>query len=97
MSLQAEMSTAGLVFISDLFDAGWKARVNDRETPILRANHAFRGIVLPAGTSRIELAYRPASFPLALACCAVGAVVLIAWLVWIGRSRRASMQPSDAP
>jgi hypothetical protein len=91
LTLRAEMATPGLVFISDLWDAGWRARVDGKETPIHRANHAFRGIVLPAGSSTIELSYRPASMPRAAACFGAGAVSLASWLGILhqrSRSRR---------
>lgn len=39
--------------------AGWKATVNGAPTPILRADDAFKAVVLPAGTSRVEFRFRP--------------------------------------
>ena len=40
------------------YDPKWKAFVNGQETKIIRANHAFQGILLPvSGTNRIEVIY----------------------------------------
>ena len=41
---------------------GWKAFIDGVETKIYRTNHAFRGIVVPEGTHKIELSYQPESF-----------------------------------
>ena len=43
----------------DAFYPGWTARVDGMDAPILRANDAFKAVVLPAGSHRIEFAYRP--------------------------------------
>jgi len=41
---------------------GWKAFVDGNETKIYRANHGFRGIVVPEGNHKIEFLYLPESF-----------------------------------
>lgn len=47
-----------LLVITDNFYPAWEARVDDVATPILRANHTFRAIPVPAGEHRVELRYR---------------------------------------
>ena len=41
---------------------GWKAFIDGNKTNIYRANHGFRGIVVPKGNHKIEFVYRPDSF-----------------------------------
>ena len=41
---------------------GWKAFIDGAETKIYRANHGFRGIVVPKGNHKIEFTYLPESF-----------------------------------
>ena len=41
---------------------GWKAFIDGNETKIYRANHGFRGIVVPKGEHNIEFIYEPESF-----------------------------------
>lgn len=41
---------------------GWKSFIDGVETKIYRANHGFRGIVVPKGNHKIEFIYRPDSF-----------------------------------
>jgi hypothetical protein len=48
--------------------------------PILRANHAIRGVVVPAGAGMLEFRYAPASFACGLRLAGLAAVALLAWL-----------------
>jgi len=41
---------------------GWKAFIDGNETKIYRANHGFRGILVPKGEHKIEFIYEPESF-----------------------------------
>ena len=41
---------------------GWKAFIDGAETKIYRANHGFRGIVVPKGKHKVEFTYQPESF-----------------------------------
>jgi hypothetical protein len=50
---------AGVVVLTDAYDPGWEATLDDRPVALLRANTAFRGVVVPAGEHVIEMRYRP--------------------------------------
>jgi hypothetical protein len=41
---------------------GWKAFIDGQETKIYRANHGFRGIIIPEGNHKVEFIYLPESF-----------------------------------
>ena len=48
---------------SDIYYAkGWKAFVDGKETPIMKADYVLRAIKIPAGNHKIEFHFRPASF-----------------------------------
>ena len=51
------MWTNSVAVIAQSFFHNWEARVNGERAPLLRANHAFQGLELPAGESVVELAY----------------------------------------
>jgi hypothetical protein len=57
----------GLLVVATSWDPGWSALLDDRPVPILRVNHAQLGLVLPVGTHRVSLRYRPRGFALGLA------------------------------
>jgi hypothetical protein len=95
VSVVAEMKTPGLVVLSDLWDTGWKAYLDGRQVPILHADHAVRGVVVPAGTSAIEFRYEPASLRLGVQLASVAAILLLAWAV-LAFARRGRGGTSEA-
>ena len=63
LSYHAEMNKAGLGVFSEIYyPAGWTAKVDGREVPILRTNYLLRGLSLPAGTHEIVFTFAPASY-----------------------------------
>ncbi len=67
----------GLLFISQSYHPGWMATVNGQEAEVLRTNGAFQGVRVPAGRSRVELRFDPASYKLGAAISLVAAIVLV--------------------
>jgi hypothetical protein len=60
--VSADMSAPGWLVLLDSHYPGWTARVDGERTRILRADHCFRAVAVPAGRSTVRFAYRPASF-----------------------------------
>jgi hypothetical protein len=81
IALSAHMETPGLVVLADLWDKGWHAYRNGERIPILRTNHAVRGVVMPAGNATIEFRYEPATFRVGLLLAGIGAVGIAGLLV----------------
>ena len=69
----------GVTLLADSFDSGWKARLDGKRCPILRANGIFRGVATPAGKHEIVFTYRPLSF-LTGAVLSFGALALLSLL-----------------
>ena len=89
LTLQARMQTSGLVVLADRWDSGWRAYVNDAEVPILRVNHALRGVVAGPGASTIRFVYLPTGFLLGLAITTPAAICILIWAgLLISRRRR---------
>ncbi len=74
------MNTPGLVVLADLWDKGWQAALNGVPVPILRVNHALRGVVAPAGTGTLEFRYEPRSFKMGTRLALLATIVLFCWL-----------------
>jgi hypothetical protein len=53
---------ARLLVLTDVYYPGWTAAVDGVETPIYRANYAFRGVPVPAGEHTVTFRYAPSSF-----------------------------------
>jgi len=70
---------------------GWRAEVDGRPAPLLRANHAFRAVAVPAGEHTVEFRFEPASVRVGAAGSLLTLLLLIALLpFWATRRRRAS-------
>ena len=59
--VEVVLSGVGHLVLVDAFDPGWRAAVDGRPAPILRANVVFQAVPVPAGAHRVELVYRPRS------------------------------------
>jgi hypothetical protein len=57
LRLQVVSDRAALLVLSENWYPGWKAFVDGGEVPVLRANHTFRAIPIPAGDSAVEFRY----------------------------------------
>jgi hypothetical protein len=57
-----EASEASLVVVSQSYYHDWRAFVDGHQTPLLRANHAFQAIQVPAGAHQIRLTYEDRAF-----------------------------------
>ncbi|HEU0076691.1 MAG TPA: YfhO family protein, partial [Longimicrobiaceae bacterium] len=56
--VQTRADREALLVLADNFYAGWEARVDGRPAPVLRTNHTFRGVVVPAGSHRVVFTFR---------------------------------------
>lgn len=79
IDLKATTHCACFLFISDNYYPGWKAYVNGEEKPIVKANYAFRGLLLDKGEHIVTLIFKPLSFIIGawLSLMAVMCVVII--------------------
>ncbi|HEX2974840.1 MAG TPA: YfhO family protein [Bacteroidales bacterium] len=63
ITIQAKSTGRNFLFLGDTYyPNGWKAYIDGKETKIYRTNHAFRGIVVPEGTHKVEFTFAPLSF-----------------------------------
>jgi hypothetical protein len=59
VALRATLASPGLLVLADTWYPGWTVRVDGRSARLLRADHAFRAVTLPAGEHRVEFRYVP--------------------------------------
>ncbi|RUU12464.1 hypothetical protein EOD23_07405 [Mesorhizobium sp. USDA-HM6] len=75
LSLRVDAPSRSFLFLSRSYHPGWVAYVNGQKVPLYRANAAFQGVVVPAGTSDVTLVLDPLSLKLG------GLISLIALLI----------------
>jgi len=60
--VRCRLDAPGVLVLADTWYPGWRATVDGADAPILRANHAFRGVALGKGAHEVRFIFRPASF-----------------------------------
>ena len=66
-----------ILFLSDVYNPGWKVFVDSKESRIFRADYDFRAVSVPAGQHTIVFRYKPIEFRLGLVFTLIGLVVLL--------------------
>lgn len=76
----------GLLVLRDAAAPGWKVEVDGQPADMVVVDHAFRGVAVPAGGSKVEFRYLPDTLVLGVAAAGAG-VLLTLGLVWWTRRR----------
>ncbi len=82
-SLEVATSTSepGLMVVTRSWDRGWKASLDGRDVPLLRADLAFQGVLVPAGEHTVRLSYAPSSYRIGAAISGTSLLVLLGLLL----------------
>ncbi len=81
VEISARLKKRGVLVLTDFFYPGWRAYVDGRERPILRANSIMRGLVLEKGLHNVVFIYRPRPFRAGLLA---STLTLAAALLYLG-------------
>jgi hypothetical protein len=81
IELEVLADRESVIVLREAHAPGWRALVNGREAPVLRADGRHRAIPIPAGRSRVTLTYRPPGLRAGLACFGLG--LLATGALWI--------------
>ena len=88
LSLDVETDRDGLLVISEQAYPGWRAWLDGREVPLVRANVILQALVVPAGQHHVEVRFDPLSVKIGLAMTLLTLLVSGGWLFWALRIRR---------
>lgn len=81
-------SNGGVLVLSDQYERGWRAWVDDTPTPIARAYTTLRAVCVPAGAHEVRFVYRPRSVIVGAAVSGTGWLLWAAFGLWALRPRR---------
>lgn len=62
VTVKTEADSAKLLFLSDVYDSGWRAMVDGKPARIYRADYDFRAVAVPGGAHTVQFTYKPAGF-----------------------------------
>jgi uncharacterized membrane protein YfhO len=84
VEIDTKASRRSLLVLTDSWFPGWKATVDGQDAPVERVDYLIRGVVVPAGSHRVELSYEPASWRAGwilslLALIGILAAALVGW------------------
>jgi hypothetical protein len=55
IKITTETKAKSLLFVSEIYYPYWKAFIDGKETEIIKANYAFRAVVVPSGSHTVEM------------------------------------------
>jgi hypothetical protein len=85
---------AGVLVLADQAFPGWTATVDGAATPLYTADHALRGVYVPAGSHTVRFAYEPLSVRIGALISGITLIFLV--MLGIGRWRRGGAVENQA-
>jgi hypothetical protein len=70
-----------IVFSEVWYPEGWKAKVDGKEVPLIRANYILRALPIKAGVHTVELSFEPSGRKLAGLASGLGSLILLLFLL----------------
>ena len=77
ITLRTSSSENGVLFLSEVFYPGWKAKVDGQPAEILPADYMFRAIPLEKGSHDVEFVYDPDSLRLGANVSTIAAIIAL--------------------
>jgi hypothetical protein len=82
VTLEAHLGAPGILVLTDAWHPAWKVTVNGKPAYCARVDGAFRGVLLPAGQSKIGFTYKNVFVSVSVVCSSITALLLIVGACW---------------
>ncbi len=96
LRLEVESPGPAYLVLSEVWYPGWRAAVDGRSAPVLRANYGLRSVPVPGGAVTVRVWFVPDRFRLGGVAGMLGLVLLAAAARW-GREREPSATTAQGP
>ncbi|MBV9772472.1 MAG: YfhO family protein, partial [Gemmatimonadetes bacterium] len=83
VAVTTRASRQALLVLADNYYEAWTAEVDGRPAPVLRTDHTFRGVVVPAGEHRVVFAFHPAAVYTGMWIYLAGMGLLLAYGIYL--------------
>lgn len=83
VTFETTTQTPQLLYLSDSDDGNWRASIDGIKSPIIRANWAFRSVLIPEGKHTVTFWYLPATFIIGLLISAI--TFIMSLFILVGR------------
>jgi hypothetical protein len=88
VEVNVSSQSPGYLIMADVWYPGWRAWIDEEETPVLRANYLFRAVAVPEGEQKVIIAYRSKTFYYgALTSGFLWAGILVFGIFWMKKER----------
>jgi hypothetical protein len=81
VTVEATLTTPGLLVLSEVNYPGWVATVNSVTQPVIEVDGAFRGVALASGQSQVDMTFQPASLTIGAMLSMLAVLVMMALAV----------------
>lgn len=81
VNISLQLETPSLVILADQWDRGWSAYLDGVKVPILRVNHALRGVIASPQNRTLMYHYEPPGLYRGMMISSFAVVGLIAWMI----------------
>lgn len=79
LTVEIETTADGYLVLGDTYHSGWRATVDGREAPVLRANYTFRAVPVGPGKHKVHMYFSPASWEVGRAISGATWLAALAW------------------
>ena len=88
VTIATDSPVAGFVLLTDNYYPGWVATVDGKPAKLYRADYTLRAVPVPEGKHMVIFRYAPVTFTVGSITTGIGALVSLAFIVYMHKRRR---------